>query len=287
MNVPNLISSEMRFPSETSKKKKRYVTFGCPRCSTVEEKVYIKSQFVPLCSHCAKGGYTTEDFIKKGKQHFGNFYDYSKTTYINKRSNVTIICPVHGEFTQRAQEHLNGAGCRKCADKVRSELYTLDSSVWLERLKNYPHIKLLSKPTHYHDEMIFECEYHGQFKTQLGQIGQSKFLCNKCADFKHTKQTIRKYLINNKAVLYYCYLPLLNKYKLGVSTNVNQRYRSFRTKVEPILEIEGDYQQLVDIEHKLHTDLEHLRYKGTKLIESGSTELYNEDILNYIRALQG
>ena len=85
--------------------------------------------------------------------------------------------------------------------------------------------------------------------------------------------------------MYYCFLPLLNKYKLGVSTNIYRRYKSFRTKVEPILEIEGDYQQLVDIEHKLHTDLEHLRYKGTELIKGGSTELYNEDILNYIRAL--
>ena len=26
-------------------------------------------------------------------------------------------------------------------------------------------------------------------------------------------------------------------------------------------------------------------YKGTELIKGGSTELYNEDILNYIRAL--
>ena len=30
---------------------------------------------------------------------------------------------------------------------------------------------------------------------------------------------------------------------------------------------------------------EHLRYRGTKLLNDGSTELYNEDILNYIRAL--
>ena len=36
---------------------------------------------------------------------------------------------------------------------------------------------------------------------------------------------------------------------------------------------------------KKRTDLEHLRYKGTELIKGGSTELYNEDILNYIRAL--
>ena len=36
---------------------------------------------------------------------------------------------------------------------------------------------------------------------------------------------------------------------------------------------------------KKRTDLEHLRYRGTKLLNDGSTELYNEDILNYIRAL--
>lgn len=113
-NIEGFISSEMRFPSEASKKKKRYVTFKCPKCNKIEEKVYVKSQFVNLCTHCAKGGFTTYDFIQKGLKHFGNTYDYSKTVYVNTRKPVIITCPIHGDFTQRAAEHLDGHGCNQC-----------------------------------------------------------------------------------------------------------------------------------------------------------------------------
>ena len=58
---------------------------------------------------------TTEEFIQKAKQIHGNEYDYSKTQYMGGRINVCIICSKHGEFWQRAGNHINkGYGCPKC-----------------------------------------------------------------------------------------------------------------------------------------------------------------------------
>jgi hypothetical protein len=44
-------------------------------------------------------------------------YDYSKTIYTDSREKVIVICREHGEFEQRANNHLSGAGCPVCRYK--------------------------------------------------------------------------------------------------------------------------------------------------------------------------
>ena len=44
----------------------------------------------------------------------GGKYDYSKVEYKGYQQNVTIICPIHGEFQQPPCVHLFGHGCPKC-----------------------------------------------------------------------------------------------------------------------------------------------------------------------------
>jgi len=74
-------------------------------------------QGCPVCGHEKTSGekaLTTEEFIEKAKIAHGDKYDYSKVDYTNGKSNVTIICPVHGEFSQIARNHIFGEGCPKC-----------------------------------------------------------------------------------------------------------------------------------------------------------------------------
>jgi very-short-patch-repair endonuclease len=62
------------------------------------------------------------DFINRSKVNHKNKYDYSKIQYINSKIKVNIICPLHGEFWQRPENHMRGEGCRKCGYKmVRSK----------------------------------------------------------------------------------------------------------------------------------------------------------------------
>ena len=57
----------------------------------------------------------TDLFIEAAKKKHGNVFDYSKTNYINAKAKVTITCLKHGEFQQRANSHLLGYGCKRCA----------------------------------------------------------------------------------------------------------------------------------------------------------------------------
>lgn len=75
----------------------------------------------------------TETFIKDAKTVHGDKYDYSKVNYTNSNSDVTVICPIHGEFTQKATKHLMGHGCPKCGIQMsnnENEIYEYICSIY-------------------------------------------------------------------------------------------------------------------------------------------------------------
>lgn len=57
---------------------------------------------------------TTEDFIKKARDVHGDRYDYNKVVYKNAYTPVEILCKIHGYFSQRPGDHLQGKGCYSC-----------------------------------------------------------------------------------------------------------------------------------------------------------------------------
>lgn len=62
----------------------------------------------------------TRAFIKKAQQKHGYKYNYSKTIYINRNTNVAIICDEHNVFYQNPMDHLNSKyGCGLCSNKAR------------------------------------------------------------------------------------------------------------------------------------------------------------------------
>jgi hypothetical protein len=58
---------------------------------------------------------TTKAFIEKAIKTYGDKYNYSKVNYINSKTKVIIICPLHGEFEQQPNNHLQGYGCKHCS----------------------------------------------------------------------------------------------------------------------------------------------------------------------------
>lgn len=72
---------------------------------------------------------TTEEFIRRAKEVHGDKYDYSKAKYIDCKTKVCIICPIHGEFWQIPTEHLRLRGCPECGYdtiSLRKKKYDLD-----------------------------------------------------------------------------------------------------------------------------------------------------------------
>lgn len=85
-----------------------YQKAGCPKCAN--EMTAIR---------CRK---TIEQFIIDAKSIHGEKYDYSKSVYpSNFSQNIEIICNIHGSFNQRVGNHLNGAGCPKCATRISKQ----------------------------------------------------------------------------------------------------------------------------------------------------------------------
>jgi hypothetical protein len=67
---------------------------------------------------------TTEEFINDAKKVHGDRYDYSMVDYSDNRTNVKIICPIHGEFEQIPSVHLRGGGCNKCGQLITNKKNT-------------------------------------------------------------------------------------------------------------------------------------------------------------------
>jgi hypothetical protein len=77
---------------------------GCIECSTEDRRLKL--------------AYTTEEFIEQAIEIHGDRYNYSQTIYFRRKSNVNIICKIHGVFPQVPYVHLSGSGCPKCTYKI-------------------------------------------------------------------------------------------------------------------------------------------------------------------------
>ena len=125
----------------------------------------------------------TNDFIKKAREIHGDKYDYSKVNYINSKTKVCIICPKHGEFLQIPFSHLNGMGCKKCADSNNGINRRNGVNTFIERSQkihenkyNYSKVEYTNLTT----KVCIICLEHGEFwqtpKQHLRGEG-----CPKCA----------------------------------------------------------------------------------------------------------
>ncbi len=110
---------------------------------------------------------TQEDFVKKSIEKHGNEYDYSKSIYINKRTKVEIICPIHGSFFQLPETHYgHGSGCPKCAIIKKTNKRKLSTEEVVNQFKKihgskYDYSKINYLNTDTPVEII--CPTHGSF----------------------------------------------------------------------------------------------------------------------------
>ena len=73
---------------------------GCPKCKSIATGERCR--------------YSTEQFILSAKKVHRDRYDYSKVKYKDAKTKVCIICPIHGEFWQVPNYHIDGCGCPEC-----------------------------------------------------------------------------------------------------------------------------------------------------------------------------
>ncbi len=99
---------------------------GCSKCATEYANLLRK--------------YDNSIFIEKSKNIHNDKYDYSKVEYLNNHTKVCIICPIHGEFWQKPNDHLRGVGCSKCNESHLEKTVCnilLENDIIFERQKRF------------------------------------------------------------------------------------------------------------------------------------------------------
>jgi very-short-patch-repair endonuclease len=78
-----------------------------------------------------------DEFIKEANIKHDNKYDYSKVNYIGNKKKIIIICKQHGEFLQKPNGHLRGAGCPCCMNKTEGLFYKIMKEIYPSILYQY------------------------------------------------------------------------------------------------------------------------------------------------------
>ena len=107
-----------------------------------------------------------KQFVEDARKKHDGKYDYSRVEYKNAITKVCIICPIHGEFWQTPNRHLNGCGCRKCGDKYRGENARITNEQFIKRSQKRWGDKYSYGKTNYVDsktKVCITCKKHGDF----------------------------------------------------------------------------------------------------------------------------
>ena len=72
------------------------------------------------CLKCAASGihFNGQEYISRANEVHKGKYSYGEVNIKNVREKIKITCPIHGDFYQEAESHLQGHGCPKCSNSV-------------------------------------------------------------------------------------------------------------------------------------------------------------------------
>ena len=158
------------------------------------------------CPKCAKNNLTNIEFIEKARLVHGDKYDYSNVNYTKSKEKITIICPIHGEFQQRPNDHLQGQGCRECGKNTSSIKQSLSKKEFIERAMkkhncryDYSNVNYVNNST----KIKIVCFEHGEF-WQIPVAHLNGQGCPKCGleDSKRKNSLTRDEFIERSNVIH-------------------------------------------------------------------------------------
>jgi len=144
------------------------------------------------CSKCGGNFMDLDTFIEKSKEKHNNKFTYENVDYINSIIKVDITCPIHGEFWQTPNSHLDGKGCPKCSGSYMDYNYFIEKTKLIHRDK-YDYSKVEYKGTNIKVKII--CPIHGEFwQTPHNHLkGQGCPKCNESKGEKIVNQTLTNF----------------------------------------------------------------------------------------------
>lgn len=148
---------------------------GCPQCANI--------------SSALKQRFTTDQFIENARAIHGDKYDYSKVEYVRCDTDVTIICPIHGDFVQKPYDHVNRCSqCLKCSNH-----YSPSNEEFIENAKEvhgdkYEYTKV--NYTNCDTPVIITCKKHGNFEQTPYVHVNMRCGCPKCGCIGYSKSQV-------------------------------------------------------------------------------------------------
>lgn len=216
-----------------------YMGSGCPLCG---EKKRAQSKTK-----------STEKFIDEAKKIHGDKYDYSKVEYIGNNKKVCIICPEHGEFWIKPNNHLSEKqGCPVCGGtkKLTTDEFILRARKIHGDKYDYSKVKYVNNET----KVCIICHEKDEFGDEHGEFWQtphhhlSGFGCKKCSkNYMDTDMFIKK----------------ANKVHCGVYDYAKTVYKNNSTKVLVTCKKHGDF---------MTTPTDHIRGRGCPVCEGSNSE---------------
>lgn len=126
---------------------------------------------------------------------------YANVTYKTNKKKVEIICPEHGLFKQRPNDHLSGQGCRLCGINLRADKKRMTKKLFVEKSNSVHKNKYDYSKVDYENnktKITIICQIHGEFEQNPGDhlkgVG-----CPNCNESKGEAK-IEKFLYENKIV---------------------------------------------------------------------------------------
>lgn len=185
---------------------------------------------------------SNEEWIKRAQFKFPNL-NFSKTQYINKRSNVCIICPKHGEFIANAENFMKSKyGCPKCGHDASNISRRMSPEDYINKLKSvygdlydYSKVQYEGQNKKY---ITLICKEHGEFLLRADDFSRTRG-CPKCThknkfnsneEFKlemfNRFPNIKIYgeFVNLKSILQFECLKCGFKWESTASNLVNSKY---------------------------------------------------------------
>lgn len=157
---------------------------GCPECGKKYAREWSRNNY--------------KHFLEQSKKKFGDKYIYPfiEKEYVNKHSEITIICKIcNNTFKNKADYHLSTkyGGCKVCEKKHledRTEYFTYDDliSKKADNIILKPFDGKLSKK----DKCVAVCSTHGEYEVLVSTILDRRGKCKKCN--KNSKRIVN---VNN------------------------------------------------------------------------------------------
>ncbi len=242
------------------------------------------------CPGCKKLG--LDGFLERAISIHGNKYGYSLVEYKNNKSKVKIICPTHGVFEQRVNDHLSGAcKCPECInDSLRKNVddFKFEASKTHSNKYDYSLIHFIKNNK---QKISIICPTHGEFQQQsLCHLqGQGCPVCKESRGEKEIRDILKENAIifenqkkfddcrNINPLPFDFYLP---EYNICIEYNGRQHYQTVSNNFF------GDEEQLMQTQKRDKIKYHYCKNNDIKLVVIKYDENISEKVNELLTTLK-